>query len=376
MVKKSEPARTAETSRASVTIRDVARASGVSIATVTRTFQESPTVRQETRERVVRAAEQLGYRPDPVARALVTGSTKTVGVLVPSIRTPYWSEVTHGIEQLAGTHGFSVVVATSRGEPDRERKMLEVLFSKRLDGIIVGGAAGNAASWPLPDQRTPPLVLLEWDETPRWDLLEQFSTGRITKRAVRAMSDQDVAGPWVAHAVYDDVRGGELVAEHLLELGHRDVAFVSGPPVRTSLLRLLGFRGKFQEAGLDARVVTATDDSFDAAYEAAIPVLQQDSHPTALACYNDVLAIGVMKAARDVGLNVPRDVSVVGYDDIEFAQYVDPPLTTLCNPKRELGELALELVLAARTNETRGQRHKLAGTLILRASTDVPADQR
>lgn len=360
----------------SVTIRDVARMSGVSIATVTRTFQQSPKVRPETRERVLGVAEQLGYRPDSVARALVTGSTNTVGVLVPSISTPYWSEVTNGIERLAGTHGYSVVVATSRGEPDRERTMLELLFSKRLDGIIVGGAAGNAASWPSRDQRTPPLVLLEWDETPRWDILQELSAGPITPDALERLSTDQVPGPWAAHVVYDDVRGGQLVAEHLLQLGHRKVAFVTGPPVRTSLLRLIGFRSTFQEAGFDVEVVAADDDSFDAARAAVRACLQEPSRPTALACYSDVLAIGAMKAARDVGLTVPDDISVVGYDDIEFAEYVDPPLTTLCNPKRELGELALELVLAARTAKRHGERHKLAGKLIERGSTDMPWDKR
>lgn len=356
----------------SATIRDVARLGGVSIATVTRTFQGSPKVRPETRARVLEAAEQLGYRPDSVARALATGSTSTVGVLVPSVATPYWGEVTQGIEQLAGEHGYSVIVASSRGEPERERSMLELLFAKRLDGIIVGGAAGNAASWPAPDQRTPPLVLLEWDETPRWDLLESFGAGAITPPTLRRMSDQDVPGPWAAQVVYDDVAGGRAVAQHLLSLGHRNVAFVAGPPVRTCLLRLLGFRAAFQEAGLDAQVLAAAEDTFDAARAVARTCLEQPSRPTALACYSDVLAIGAVKAAHDAGLDVPGDVSIVGYDDIEFADYVDPPLTTLRNPKRELGELALQLVLEARASELRGRRHELAGTLIERASTGSP----
>ncbi|MDX2968127.1 LacI family DNA-binding transcriptional regulator [Kribbella solani] len=355
----------------SATIRDVARLSGVSIATVTRTFQGSPKVRPETRERVLAAAAQLGYQPDAVAQALVTGSTNTVGVLVPSIRVPYWSEVTHGIEQLAGTHGYSVVVASSGGDPDQERRMLDLLLGKRLDGVIVGGAAGNAESWSVPNRRTP-LVLLEWDETPRWDLLDSFSAGAITSRTVTQMTDQRVPGPWAANVVYDDVAGGRLVARHLHQLGHREVAFVAGPPVRTCLLRLLGFRQAFQESGVDAGVVVAADDSFDAARTAVREYLAGATRPTALACYSDMLAIGAIKAARDLGLNVPGDVSVVGYDDIEFAEYVDPPLTTLRNPKQQLGELAFDLVLAARSAEPRGERHTLAGRLIERSSTSEP----
>lgn len=355
----------------SVTIRDVAHLSGVSIATVTRTFQESPKVRPETRDRVLAAADQLGYRPDTVARALVTGSTDTVGILVPSIRVPYWSEVTHGIEQMAGRHGYAVIVASSRGEPDRERSMLELLFGKRLDGIIVGGAAGNTESWPVPNSRTPPLVLLEWDETPRWDLLEAFSTEPITRDLVDRVSEQDVPGPWSAQVVYDDVAGGRQVGQHLQELGHRHVAFVAGPPVRTCLLRLLGFRSACQKAGLDVQVLAAAEDSFDAARIVARAAMEKPSRPTAFACYSDMLAIGVVKAARDLGLDVPRDVSVVGYDDIDFAEYVDPPLTTLRNPKRELGELALELVVAAASDQ-QATRHKLTGELIRRESTSKP----
>ncbi|MFI6289584.1 LacI family DNA-binding transcriptional regulator [Streptomyces sp. NPDC051018] len=354
------------------TIRDVARLSGVSIATVTRTFQASTLVRPETRQRVLEAAEQLGYRPDSVARALVTGSTKTVGVLVPSLGVPYWGEVTHGIEQLAGRHGYSVVVASSGGEPQRERTMLDLLLSKRLDGIIVGGAAGNSQSWPLPNRGTPPLVLLEWDETPQWDLFKALGSGPVTSSTVKRLSDQAAPGPWAARVFYDDLAGGRMVAQHLLRLGHSDVAFLTGPPVRTCLLRLSGFRNAFQEGGLDVRVHAAGEDSFEAARVVARRCLEAPSPPTALACSSDLLAIGAIKAAHDLGLNVPADVSIVGYDDIEFAEYVDPPLTTLCNPKRRLGELAWELVLAAQDGERRGEQHTLTGTLIERESADAP----
>jgi LacI family transcriptional regulator len=353
-----------------VTIRDVARLSGVSIATVTRTFQSSPRVRPETSARVRAAAERLGYRPDAVAQALVTGRSQTIGLLVPSLLQAYWDELADAIEHRAGELGYSVVLASSRGEPDRERAMLDLLLGRRLDGMIVGGVSGDPHSWPSAESRRPPLVLIDWDSTPQWDLLEDLRDAPLTKRLWR-LPEQTVPGDWVAHLSHDDVAAARLITQHLIDLGHREIGFVAGPPVRTCLLRLLGVRSALEDAGLTLRYTQAAQDNFECSRLAGAEALSMPSPPTALVCYSDVVAIGIMRAAHDLGLSVPRDVSITGFDDIEIASYVDPQLTTIQTLKLELGELALDLLLNPPSDGADKQR-RLMGTLVVRGSTAPP----
>jgi DNA-binding LacI/PurR family transcriptional regulator len=350
-----------------VTIRDVARLSGVSIATVTRTFQGSPRVRPETQERVRAAAERLGYRPDSVARALVTGSSQTIGLLVPAIMQAYWGEIADAVELRAGELGYSVLLASTRGEPERERAMLELLMGKRLDGIILGGVAAE----PGKEAWGPPLVLLEWDATPQPELLEDLSSGPLTRSLTR-IAEQRAPGEWFGHVAYDDIAGSRLVVEHLLALGHEKVSFIAGPSVRTCLLRLLGMRMAMGEAGKELHSIHAAADSLESGHAVAAELLASPDRPTAVACYSDNIAIGVIKAAHELGLRVPEDVSITGYDDIQVASYIDPALTTLRNPKRQLAELALDLVVEGRESDEDHIEKRLTGTLVARASTAPP----
>jgi DNA-binding LacI/PurR family transcriptional regulator len=350
-----------------VTIREVAALSGVSIATVTRTFQGSAQVRPETSARVLASAERLGYRPDSIARALVTGTSNTIGVLIRSLVEPYWAEIADTIEQRASEHGYSVLLASSQGRPEREREMLETLFGKRVDGVIVGAVTGDPHQWPSRSKHTP-VVVLEWDSTPQWELLEELSDGPLSRR-LRRLPEESVAGDWFAHLSTDDVAGGALIVRHLLELGHRRLAFLVCPPVRSYLLRLLGMRIALEEAGLKLGAVIPTPDTFEGGRVVANRLLDSTAPPTALVCGSDAVAVGAIKAAHDLGVEVPADVSIVGYDDIELAAYVDPPLTTLRNPMRELGELALELLLRGRAGESGPISRRLAGALVVRDST-------
>lgn len=353
-----------------VTIRDVARLSGVSIATVTRTFQDSPRVRPETSQRVRRAAEQLGYRPDAVARSLVTGRANAIGVLVPSLAKAYWDEVADAIEARAGDAGLSIVLASTRGEPEREREMLDLLFAKRLDGIILAGLAGDPRHWSTGNGRRPPLVLIEWDATPRWELLEQLTDEPLTPWSWR-LDSPGLAGDWLSHIYYDDVAGAAEITQHLLDQGHTDIGFVAGPPVRTSLMRLLGVRATLETAGHRLRYARTAEDTFESSRALGLQLLADPDRPTALVCYSDVMAIGVVKAAHELGLNVPDDISITGYDDIEVSSYINPALTTIHNPKRELGELAVELLLGAQGDGDNAAvaEHRLTGSLVVREST-------
>lgn len=356
------------------TVRDVARLSGVSVATVTRTFQGSSLVRPETRARVRESAERLGYRPDSIARALVTGTTNTIGLLVPSLVQAYWGEIADRIEQRAGEQGYTLVLASSRGEPERERTVLDTLLGRRLDAVIVGGVAGDPGLWPTAGSRSP-IVLLEWDATPQWELLRRIREERLDPR-LWSLSEQTLRGDWFAHVSADDIAGGTLIARHLLEHGHTRLAFVMGPPVRTYLLRLLGVRGAVEQAGHRLSDVIVAEDTFEGGRSAVRELLAGPARPTAIVCSSDTLAVGVVRAAHELGLAVPGDLSVAGYDDIELAAFLDPPLTTLRNPKRELGDLALELVLRARAGDRGPLRQRLTGELLCRQSTGPPPASR
>ena len=357
-----------------VTIRDVAALSGVSLATVTRTLQGSPRVRPETSARVLECAKRLGYRPDSIARTLVTGTSQTIGVLIPSLVEPYWAEIADAIEQRAAELGYSVLLASSQHRPDHEQEMLEMLFSKRVDGIIVGAVSGDPDRWPHRDRRMP-IVMLEWDSMPQWDLLEALSEGPLTRR-LRGLPEEKAAGEWFAHVSTDDAEGGAQIVRHLLDLGHERFAFLVCPPVRSYLLRLLGMRITLEQAGLELGTVIPTTDSFEGGREATTRLLSATPAPTALVCGSDAVAVGAIKAAHELGVKVPADVSVAGYDDIELAAYVDPPLTTLRNPMRELGQSALDLLLRARAGEQGPISHRLAGDLVIRDSTGPAPPQQ
>lgn len=352
------------------TIRDVARLGGVSVATVTRTFQGSPRVRPETSARVRAAADRLGYRPDAVAQALVRGTSNTIGLLIPSLTQAYWSEVADAIEARAGERGYSLVLASSRQDPERERAMLDMLYGKRADGVIVGGVVGDPRTWPAARPRSP-LVLIEWDATPQWDRLREL-TEEPLGRSAWSLPEQRIANGWFARLSADDVAGGTLVARHLLEQGHTRIAFLIGPPVRTHLLRLLGTRSALEEAGHRLAGVAVDEDTFEGGRAMAARLLSAPERPTALVCCSDAIAVGAIRAAHELGLDVPGDVSIAGYDDVELAACLDPPLTTLRDPKRELGDLALDLVLRGRGDDSGPVARRLTGELIERGSTAPP----
>ncbi|MGA8353887.1 MAG: LacI family DNA-binding transcriptional regulator [Solirubrobacteraceae bacterium] len=358
--------RTPETLRPA-TIRDVAALCGLSIATVTRVFQGSQSVREETKARVLESADRLGYRPNSIARALSTGTSNTIGVLIRSLVDPYWAEIANAIERRAGERGCSVLLASSQGRPDLEREKLETFFDNRVDGVIVGGVSGEPNRWPHPGRQIPTVMLL-WDSTPQPELLAELSNGPLSQR-LRMLPQETLPGEWLAHVSTDDAAGGALIARHLLELGHRRFAFLVPPPVRSHLLRLLGMRMALEDAGVSFGAVLPTADTFENGRAIATQLLRGNSPPTALVCATDVIAVGAISAADELGVRVPADVSIVGYDDIDLASYVNPPLTTLRNPMRQLGETALDLLLSGRAGETGAISHRLTGVLMARGST-------
>lgn len=307
-----------------LTIHDVARLAGVSAATVSKVLNDVPGVAASTRERVRSTMDQLGYRPNNVARSLKAHRTLTIGLLTDAIDGDLTTEAVHGVEEVASDAGFGVLLCNSYGDRKRERVHLEMLLDKRVDGIIM------LSSHRVEERAAPAL--------PLGDLPMLF--------LFRYTNDLDVPS-----IIPDDRQGGRLGTEHLLNLGRRRIALLSGPRRHeTSTLRIEGYQDALQAAGLesDPRLMVTGESWFeDTGYALAHQLMSLSDPPDAFFCGRDNLATGVLDALHELGVRVPEDVSVIGYHDLRNAAYQRPPLTTIARPLLEMGRLAATMLIDA-----------------------------
>ncbi len=329
-------------------IKDIARAAGVSHSTVSRALNNSPLVSQATRDRIWRLAQEMGYSPNAGARGLVMRRTCTVGVVVTTIADPWAAEVVEGIEEVAYDHGYSVILAASQDDPEREVSAVETLRSQRVDAVIVTSSRVGA--------------------------LHQKRLGAAGVPVILLNSHSQQLTPQTFSVRVDDVHGGRLATEHLLALGHRRIAHVAGPVGHsTTADRLAGYRMALAAANIpfDPALVCEGTGRPPGGEQALARLLALPERPTAVFCYNDMTAIGLLRAARLAGVNVPHDLAVVGFDDIPFAAYVSPSLTTIAQPKLEMGQRAMKMALALMENSAaeRVSNIVLEGRLVVREST-------
>jgi DNA-binding LacI/PurR family transcriptional regulator len=333
-----------------VSIKDIAKAAGVSHSTVSRALGDSPLVSVGTKERIQSLAREMGYSPDAQARSLVEGRTRTIGVVVTTMTDPFIGGVVQSIETTAQDHGYSVLLASSNDSSEREIAAAETLQSKRVDGVIVSSS--------------------------RVGVLHQGRLERLGVPVVLINSLVQHRGRYTFSIGVDNRHGGFLATEHLLRLGHRRIAYVAAPDDRSdSMERLTGYHEALARAGTDpdpALLVRGTGRAGGG--ERALPLLQAlPDPPTAVFCYNDMTAIGLIHAAHAAGLSLPQDLAVVGFDDIVFAPYVHPPLTTVAQPVEELGRGAMEMVLSllpdGSSDPTTSIDRTLPGALVVRASS-------
>ncbi|MBN1661716.1 MAG: LacI family DNA-binding transcriptional regulator [Anaerolineae bacterium] len=305
-----------------VSIKDIARAADVSHSTVSRALSDSPLVSAETKARIQRLAQEMGYSPDAQARSLVMGRTLTVGLVVTTITDPFIAEVVQAVETTAHERGYSVILATFSSRREREIAAVEMLQSKRVDAVIVTSSRVGAHYLAHIERLRVPVVLIN--------------------------THSAQTGPYTFAVNVDNRHGARMATTHLTDLGHTRIAYVAGAVDHSDdQERLAGYQDALQQAGLPfdpAWVVPGTGRASGG--ERALPrLLAITPRPTAVFCYNDLTAIGLMRAARHAGLAAPGDLAVVGFDDIPFASYVDPPLTTVAQPTREMGRQAVEMAL-------------------------------
>jgi DNA-binding LacI/PurR family transcriptional regulator len=333
-----------------VSIKDIAQTANVTPGTVSRALRDSPRVNPETKARIQRLADEMGYTPDAQARSLATGRTQAIGVVVTTLTDPFIGTVVQTIESAAYERGYTVILTSSNDIPEREIEAVQMLQSRRVDGVIVSSSRVGALYQERLDQLRVPVVLIN-------GLAEQ-------------------GGQYTISVSVDNQDGGYQATNHLIQKGHRRIAYVAAPADRNdSAERMTGYRNALAEAGIayDSSLVVQGTGRAGGGKRALPVLLSLNDAPSAVFCYNDMTAIGLLSAACDAGLSVPHDLAVVGFDDIAFAQLAYPPLTTIAQPVDRLGGGAVETVLAFLADDGRGERAvsdvTLRGRLIVRASS-------
>lgn len=315
------------------TVRDVARLAGVSPTTVSFVLNgvESVHISPATRQRVLEAADTLHYRPNSLARGLRTRRSCCIGVVIPGLSADsFYVEVLQGVEEASRDAGYSVIVSTSRGSPEEEAAVIEALRDRRIDGLLAVPVChpSSADAYRRLAREIPVVFVDRWPE-----------------------------GVDIPRVAVDHRKGAALAVRHLIELGHTRIAFVRGPewPASSIRERLEGYEQTLASHRLPFREVIEVHSSLFAqkqgAYQAVLQALggrPPSMRPTALFVTNDNLAAGVLRALRELRLHVPQEVSVVGFDDDEIAEFLEVPLTTVAQPRRELGRRATELFLRLR----------------------------
>jgi DNA-binding LacI/PurR family transcriptional regulator len=353
-----------------VTMKDLAAACGVSTATVSRALREDPAISVATRQAVLAMAGRLQYRPSASARRLRTRSSSLIGVVVQSVGDGYIGEVVLGIQSRARELGYQPLFFASEGREDLEAQALDVFLSEQVTQFIAVSPTGKPQLLRRAVEEGLHVAVINGDTEVPEAMFDDVTRGRPGRRVTQLGAAR---GQQPVHYItFDDVAAGRLATQHLIGLGHRHLVHLRGPNVRSSLLRLLGFRRALEEAGLWPQAVLRAPSPVLESREAAVAAyLREARPPVAMVAYDDMSAVAALHAAHQAGWLVPGDLSVVGIDDIQFAAYTNPGLTTVAQPKQELGALAVDALLAP---ASAGPQVKvLNGALVIRESTVAPS---
>lgn len=326
-----------------VTLNDVARAAGVSPTAVSRHLNKSIDLPKVTADRIDAAVARLGYRPNALAKRLSKGKSETIGLAIPEISNPFFAELASAIEAAADQHGYGVSLLSTRREASREIAAVNQLDDRYFDGLI--------------------MISSRQDDGTLGTL--------IGKRQHIVLLDEDVSKTKAPRVFVENAAGTRMATEHLIAMGHRDIAVIAGPKGQFSVSeRVQGFLGAMADHGLpvDPEHVLHGPFTREFGYESALAVARMTPSPTAILTCSDYLSVGVLRAFHHLGLSVPEDISLVGFDDMPLAELFDPPLTTIRQPIAEMGRVAFERLLASIKGDDVPALTRLPVELIVRKS--------
>ncbi|UTT83686.1 DNA-binding transcriptional regulator CytR [Vibrio pelagius] len=330
------------------TMKDVAQLAGVSTATVSRALMNPEKVSVTTRKRVETAVLEAGYSPNTLARNLRRNESKTIITIVPDICDPYFAEIIRGIEDAAVENDYLVLLGDSGQQKKRESSFVNLVFTKQADGMLLLGTDHPFDVSKAEQKNLPPMVMA-CEFAPELEL----PTVHI-----------------------DNLTSAFEAVNYLAQLGHKRIAQISGPTSATLCqFRQQGYQQALRRAGVTMNPAYSTvgDFTFEAGAQAVRQLLAMPEQPTAIFCHNDAMAIGAIQEAKKLGLRVPHDLSIVGFDDIQFAQYCDPPLTTISQPRYEIGRQAMLMMLdMLKGNDVQAGSRLLEAKLVVRGSTAPP----
>src|SRR6266478_9750428 len=333
----------------SMDIREIAKRAKVSTATVSRAINRVPSVNPQLAKRVWSVVEELGYYPNTQARALVSGRSRMFGLVISEITNPFFPEIIHVFENIAVQHGYEILLASTGNDPKLMETSVRRMIESRVEGVAI--------------------MTFGMEEV----LLEDLKLRKVPLVFV----DVGPPRPRVSNIRIDYLHGIRQAVQHLAAMRHEKIAFITGPlRLKSSVARRQAFLRSMQEISLesDPALIVEGDHTMEGGMAAFRRLLNGPGQPTAVLCSNDMTAIGVMRESHDAGISVPRDLSVVGFDDIRLAQFVLPPLTTVQMSQSELARLAFNALLAEVERETpapNGTEYVLKTSLVLRESTSL-----
>ena len=329
-------------------IRDIARQAGVSVATVSRVLTKPEVVRPATIEKVKRTIAALDYSPNAVASSLRRRRSENIIVVVPDIHNPFYSGVVQGIENIAHDNGYKVLLGETQHNQERLDRYTSMIAGRGADGLILLGSL------------LPTVVR------------DSVTAGRESPIPL-VLACERFDGLLSPSVEIDNIAASRLATQHLIDQGHRRIATITGPNGNSlSIDRLQGYRTALRDAKIafDRKLVAEGNFSIISGYTAMQRLLSLQQRPTAVFCTNDEMAIGAQKAAREAGLKMPQQMSIVGFDNVRFAEYAVPPLTTISQPTIEIGETAMRLMIRVLSASVMaGERAVLPHALVVRSST-------
>lgn len=330
------------------TMKDVAELAGVSTATVSRALMNPEKVSSSTRKRVEEAVIESGYCPSSMMRSMKRNESKTLVVIVPDLCDPYFSEIIRGIEEGASARGYLVLLGDSRQQKCRDNTLVNLIYSKQADGMILLGT-DLPIDVSKSEQRNLPPMVMACEYAPELEL----PTVHI-----------------------DNLTASFEAVNYLAQLGHKRIGEICGPQMAPlSSFRSQGYQQALRRAGLNIDLTNSVegDFTFESGAAALKKLMSEGTPPTAIFCHNDIMAIGAIKEAKKMGLRVPQDLSIVGFDDIQFSEYCDPPLTTVSQPRYDIGYQATQMLFDLLDgNEVRSGSRLLDAELVVRQSTLPP----